>query len=79
MHKSHRVIRTAVAVPAHAVNRHNAGMLQAPGDLSLAHESAAAARIVGVPGADLLERHFAMQFLVQRDKHLAESAMSVWP
>ena len=39
----------------------------------------AAARVVGVLIQDLLERHLAVQFLVEGDEHLAQPAAGVGP
>ncbi len=70
----HRVERPAVGVRAQAVDRHDAGMLQAAGDLRLQQEARPAVGVVGVPLQDLLERHLAVQLLVVGDEDLAQAA-----
>ena len=62
----HGVIRPSVAVGAQTVDRYNAGMLQAAGDLGLHQEPLAAHRVVGVVFENLLQRHLAVQFAIER-------------
>ena len=73
----HRVERPASGVVAEAVDRDDAGMLQAAGDLGFEHEPGAAARVVGVPFLDFFERDLAVQFAITRHEDLAEPSLGV--
>ncbi len=73
----HRVVRPAVVVGPEAVDRDNARMLQAAGDLGLEHEPRAAGRVVGVLVEDLLQRDLAVQLAVERHEHGAEAPACV--
>ncbi len=75
----HRVVGTAVAVGTQAVDRHDAGVFQAAGDLGLDQEPLAAGRVVGVVVEDLLERHLAVQLGVQGHEHRPQSAAGMRP
>ena len=61
----HRVVGAAVGVRSQAVDRDDAGMLEAAGDLGLEDKPAAADGVVGVRVEDLLERHLAVQLAVE--------------
>ena len=63
----HRVERPAAVVVAEAVDRDDAGVLEAAGDLGFDQESPAACRIVGMAIEDLLEGDLPSQFGVERD------------
>ena len=56
-------------VGAQTVDRHDARVLQAAGDLRLDQEPRAADGIVGMAVEDLLEGHLAVQLGVERDEH----------
>ena len=73
----HGVIRPAALVAAEAVDRHDAGVLQAAGDLGLQEEAAAGGRVVREAALDLLERDAAVQFEVLGDADLPEAALRV--
>src|SRR5262245_30270215 len=77
--EAHGVEWPAVGVATEAVDRHDAGMLQAASDLGFEQETHARFGIVGVPGLDLLERDLAFQFLIERDGYLTQSASRVRP
>ncbi len=70
----HGVVGPAVGVGSHAIDRHDARMLQSAGDLGLGEEPLAADRVVGMGFEDLLERHLAVQLVIQRHEHLAQPA-----
>ena len=73
----HGVERPAVGVGAQAVDRDDPRVLQPAGDLRLGQEPGAAAGFVGVVVEDLLERHLAVQLLVQRHEDSAQAAAGV--
>ena len=75
----HGVVGPAVGVGAQAVDRDDAGVLQAAGDLGLEQEAGAAGRVVGVAVEDLLERHLAVQLGVERHEDGAQAAAGVRP
>ena len=75
----HGVVGAAVAVAAQLVDRDDARMLQAAGDLGLADEPGPAVGAVGLRGLDLLEGDLAAELLVVRHEHLAETAPGVRP
>ena len=54
-------------------------MFQSAGDLGLQKKSLAADRIVGMLLEDLLERHLAVQLVVQRDEDGTQTAPGVRP
>ena len=60
----HRVVWSAVRIPAQGVDGDDAGVFQAAGDLGFAHEAGAAEDVIGELGLDLLERHLAVEFPV---------------
>ncbi len=72
--ESHRVERPAVGMTPQAVDRHDARMLEAAGDLRLEQKPDAAGRIVREPPPDLLERHLTIELPVLGHRHLAEPA-----
>src|SRR5262249_23301280 len=72
--ETHGVERPAVGITAQAVNRHDAGVLQAAGDLPLADETAAAFGIVGVAFLNLFERHLAVQLAVLGHEDFTQAA-----
>src|SRR5262245_10268479 len=61
----HSIVRPAVRVAAQAVDRHDAGMFEPPGDLRFQEESTTAAGIRGVALLDLLQRHLSIQLRVE--------------
>src|SRR5438128_2114671 len=75
----HGVKRPAIRVGAEAVDRDNARMFEAGSDPGLQQEPGTAVRPVGIGFLDLLESHFALQHLLQGDRHLAESTLGVGP
>ncbi len=75
--EAHRVERPAIAVSAQAVDRHDAGMLEAAGDFGLQHEPLTTHGIVGVLVENLFQRHFPVQFFIQRDEDGAQAAARV--
>ncbi len=75
----HRVVRPAAVVGAQTIDRDDAGMFQAAGDLGLDQEPLSAGRVVGVVVEDLLEGNLAIQLAVERDEHGAQTASGVWP
>src|SRR6516165_9125798 len=77
--EAHRVERPAVAVLPQAVDGDDAGMFQAASDFRLAHEAAAAVRVVGVLVLNFLQRDLAVQLLIERDEDLADAAFAMWP
>jgi hypothetical protein len=77
--EAHGVVGPAVGVRPQAVNRDDAGVLQAAGDLGLQQETRPAARVVGVRGLDLLEGHLAVQLLVVGHEDLPQAAPGVRP
>ena len=70
----HGIERAAVGVSSQAVDRHDARMLQPAGDFRFEHEPLAAGRVVGVLLQDLLERHFAMELLIESNEHRPQAA-----
>ena len=77
--ESHGIERPPVGVGAEAVDGDDSGVLQAAGDLSLEQEAAAADRVVGVVVEDLLQRHLAVQFVVERHEDGAQATPGVRP
>src|SRR5437588_12663674 len=75
--EAHRVERPPVAVTAEAVDREDARVFQAAGDLGLEQKPGAGFRAVNVRFLDFLERDLPVQLLVERDGYLAEAAGSV--
>ena len=75
----HGVVGPAVGVGAQAVDRDDPRVLEPAGDLGLEQEAGAADRVVGVLVEDLLERHLAVQLLVEGDEDGAQSAAGVGP
>jgi hypothetical protein len=73
----HGVEGPAVGVGAEAVDRDDAGVLQAAGDLGLGQEAGAAVGVVGAVVEDLLEGHLAVQLLVAGDEEGAQAAAVV--
>ena len=77
--ETHGVVGPAVRILAQAVDRHDARVLQAAGDLGLQEEAGAAVGIVGMPFLDLLECHFAPQFLVAGHGDLPQPSFGMRP
>ncbi len=75
----HGVVGPAVGVGAQAVDRDDPGVLEPAGDLGLEQEACSADRVVGVLVEDLLERHLAVQLLIEGDVDGAQSAAGVGP
>ena len=75
----HRVVRPPVGVRPQAVDRDDPGVLQAAGDLCLDQEAGAARRVVGVLIEDLLQRHLAVEFGVDRHEDGPQTAAGVGP
>ena len=75
--EAHRIVWPAVVVGAEAVHRNNARMLQAASDLGFQHEPAARVLVHGVLRQNLLEGHFAVEFLILGQEHLAQSPLGV--
>ena len=77
--ESHGVVGPAVAVMAQAVDRDDAGVLQAADDLGLQQEAGPAEGVVGVVVEDLLQRHLSVQLAVHRHEDGAQAAPGVGP
>ena len=75
----HGVIRAAAAVGAQAVDRHDARVFQATGDLGLGDEPLTADGVVGVPLEDLFQGHLAVQLGIEGHEHLAQTAARMRP
>ena len=75
----HRVIGPAIVVAAQAVDRHNARVLEPPGDLGLDQEPLAATRVVGMVAQKLFQRHLAVQLGVQRHEDGPQPTLGVGP
>ena len=75
----HGVIGPAVAVGTQPVHRHDAGMLEPPGDLGLEQKTLPADGVVRVVVEDLLERHLAVQLAVECDEDRPQPAPGVRP
>ncbi len=75
----HGVEWPAAGVCAEAVDRDDPGVFQPAGDLCLGQEPGATVRLVGVVVEDLLERHLAVQLLVDRHEDGAQAAAGVGP
>ena len=69
--KSHGVEGSTVAVRSETVHRDDSWMFESAGDLGFEHEPGAAGWVVGVLLENLLERHLAMQLLIEGDEHSA--------
>ncbi len=75
----HRVIGPAVGVGAESIHRDDPRVFEPAGDLGFEQEAGAADGVVGVLVEDLLERHLAVQFLIEGDVDGAQSAAGVGP
>ena len=75
--ETHGIERAAVGILPQPVNGHNARMLQLACDLCLKEKAVPADRVLRVALLDLLERHFAVQFLVLGYKNLPYAALGV--
>jgi hypothetical protein len=73
------VVGPAVGVGAQAVDRDDPRALEPAGDLGLQQEEGAADRVVGMLVEDLLERHLAVQLLIEGGEDGAQSAAGVGP
>ena len=77
--EAHCVIGMAVGIGAQAVDGYDSGVLQAAGDLGLGNESLATVRVVGVLRTDLLQRHLAVQLVIERHEDSAQAAPGMGP
>jgi hypothetical protein len=77
LHEAHGVEGATVGVLAQPVDRHDARVFQAAGNLGLQQEAAAAVRVVGPLPLDFLEGDLAVQFLVLGHEDLAQSPLGV--
>ncbi len=75
----HGVVGPALGIHAQAVDGNDAGVFQPAGDLGLGDEPLAADGVVGVLLQYLLHRHLAMQLVIQRHEHGAQTAPRVRP
>src|SRR5437764_1437590 len=75
----HRVVGPAIAVVPEPVDRDDAGVLQAAGDLGLDQEPGPAHRVVGVVVENPLERDLAVELAVERHEDNSQSALSMLP
>ena len=75
----HGVEGAAVAIGTEAVDRHDARVLQAPGDLGLEQEAFPAGLVIGVVVEDLLEGHLAVELGIERHEDRAQPAPGVRP
>jgi hypothetical protein len=77
--EAHGVVGPSVGIPAQAVDGHDSRMLQPACHLRFeqkAHHAVVAAAVLFL---NLLERDLAVQFLVERDEHLAETTPTKRP
>jgi hypothetical protein len=77
--EAHGVERPTVGMAAQAVHRHDARVLQTPGDLGLEEKPRAAGRVGGVVRPDILERDLPIQLGVYGDGDLPETTPGVRP
>src|SRR5262245_48771203 len=75
--KPHCVERPPIRPLTEGIYRNDSGMLQPSGDLRFHDESLAGDDIIGVVWLDLLQRHFAVQFLVESHGDLAQTPFRV--
>ena len=68
----HRVVRPPVGVSPQAIDRHDARMLQPPGQPGLEQEPRLAERVVRVVSPQLLERDLAIELGIDRQEDLAQ-------
>ena len=73
----HHVVRPSVRVLAQRMDRHHPGVLQRARDLGLGNEARAAFRVAGTMDQQFLERHLAVQVLIDRDRHLPQPPLGV--
>jgi hypothetical protein len=64
-------------VVTEAVDRHNARVFQAAGDLGFEQKSRSSIWIISVSVLDFLERHLPVQILILSNKYLPKSALSM--
>src|SRR5262249_10824307 len=76
--EAHGVKGSAVGVLAQAIDWHNPRALNPASNLGLQQETRPTLWIVCMPDPDLLQRHLPMQLLVQSNKDLAETTMSMF-
>ena len=79
LNEAHGVGGDAIRVVDQPVDRHDAGVLQAPGELGLQDEALPAVGVVGPRGPDALEGHRPVQLQVLGDVDLAQAAPGVEP
>ena len=75
----HGVERPALRIPAQAVDRDHAGMLQPPRDLGFDDEPSPVLAVVGLLGPDLLERNLAVKLAIQRNRNQAQTPLGIRP
>ena len=66
-------------MPAQPVNRHDARMLQPPGDPGLPQEPRLAQRVMSVVALKLFERNLPIQLGIESKKDLAQTASRMRP
>ena len=76
-HELHGVVGASGGIASQGVDRHDTGVLELAGDLGLVDEPPPAAGVVGQLGADLLERHLAVQGNVPGDSDQPQPARLV--
>ena len=69
MDKPHGIIRPPIGKLPEAVHRHHARVLQSACDFRLAYEPSAILAVIGMRRENFLERDFAVQLFVERDRH----------
>ncbi len=77
--ESHRIVRPPVGVSPQSIDRHDARMLQPPGEPGLEQEPRLAERVVRVIRPQLLQRDLAIELGVDRQEDLAQPPACVRP
>jgi hypothetical protein len=67
----HRVVGSAVRRASQTIDGHDAGVLEASGNLRLSNEPVSTGGIVGVAALNLFESDFSAKFEIPRHKDLA--------
>ena len=73
----HGIERAAILVMAQTVDRHDPRMLQSAGHFGLTDEALPLRIVPQMTRLDFLERDLAMQFLIKREKDLADPTLRV--